>query len=79
MILFGYTDNLGILLGEGESRYEPLGPSIPGVLVFQLVYHFHRYWAYSSKTTVWPKMKSCFQDGAYSVSSFIPHPDALNS
>ena len=23
MILFGYTDNLGILLGEGESRYEP--------------------------------------------------------
>ena len=23
MILFGYTDNQGILLGDGESRYEP--------------------------------------------------------
>ena len=36
-------------------------------LVFQLVCHFHRYWAYSSKSTVWPKMESCFQDGACSV------------
>ena len=40
-------------------------------LVFQLVYHFHRYWAYSSKSTVRPKMESCFQDRACSVSSFI--------
>ena len=28
MILFSYTDNQGILLGDGESRYEPLGSSI---------------------------------------------------
>ena len=28
---------------------------------------FHRYWAYSSKSTVRPKMESCFQDGACSV------------
>ena len=42
-----------------------------GVLVFQLVCCFHRYWAYSSKSTVWPKMESSFQDGAVlSVSSF---------
>ena len=39
-------------------------------LVFQLVCRFHRYWANSSKSTVWPKMESCFQDGACSVSSF---------
>ena len=31
MILFGYTDNWGILLGEGESKYEPWGSSfLPG-------------------------------------------------
>ena len=40
------------------------------VLVFQLVCHFHRYQAYSSKSTVRPKMESCFQDRACSVSSF---------
>ena len=40
-------------------------------LVFQLVCHFRRYWAYSSQSTVWPRMESCFQDGACSVSSFI--------
>ena len=38
---------------------------------FPLVCHFHRYWVYSSKSTVQPKMQSCFQDGACSVSSFI--------
>ena len=38
-----------------------------GGLVFQLVCHFQRYWAYSSKSTVQPKMESCFQDGACSV------------
>jgi len=26
-----------------------------GGLVFQLICHFYRYWAYSSKSTVWPK------------------------
>ena len=31
MILFGYTDNYSILLGDGESRYEPWGSSIWGV------------------------------------------------
>ena len=30
MILFGYTDNLGILLGNRESRHEPWGSSIQG-------------------------------------------------
>ena len=39
-------------------------------MVFQLVCCFHRYWAYSSKSTVQPKMESCFQDRACSVSSF---------
>ena len=28
MILFGYTDNWGILLGDGESRYKLWGCSI---------------------------------------------------
>ena len=42
-----------------------------GGLVFQLVCHFPRYWAYSSKSTVRPKMEFCFQDRACSVSSFI--------
>ena len=30
MILFSYTDNLGIFLGDRESRYEPWGSSIQG-------------------------------------------------
>ena len=30
MILFGCTDNYGILLGTRESRYEPWGSSIQG-------------------------------------------------
>ena len=30
MILFGYTDNYRILLGNGESRYKPWGSSIRG-------------------------------------------------
>ena len=38
-----------------------------GELVFQLLCCFRRYWAYSSKSTVWPKMEPCFQDGACSV------------
>ena len=33
-------------------------------LVFPLICCFHRSWAYSSKSTVRPKMESCFQDGA---------------
>ena len=71
MILFGYKENQGILLGYGESRYEPWGSFMGGgCLVFQLVCCFHRYWAYSSKSTVQPRMESCFQDGACSVSSF---------
>ena len=41
-----------------------------GGLVFQLACHLHRYWAYSSKSTVWPKMESCFQDRACPVSAF---------
>ena len=42
-----------------------------GGLVFQLVCCFYRYWACSSKSTVGPKMESCFQNRACSVSSFI--------
>ena len=39
-------------------------------LVIQLVCRFHRYWAYSSKSTVRPRLESCFQDGGCSASSF---------
>ena len=40
-------------------------------LVFELVSRFHRYWAYSSESTVRPKLESCFQEGAcLSVFSF---------
>jgi len=50
---------------------ESLGMS-PGALparglFFYLVCHFHRYWAYSSKSTVQPKMESWFQDRTCSV------------
>ena len=31
MILFGYTDNQCILLGDGESRFEPWGSSMEEV------------------------------------------------
>ena len=30
MILFSYTDNSGILLGDGESRYPSLRVFLPG-------------------------------------------------
>ena len=77
MILFGYTDNWCILSGDGESGYKPWGSSIGGGggLVFQLVCRFHKYWAYSSKSTVQPKMESCFRDGACSV-CFLLHRDS---
>ena len=74
IILFGYTDNYGILLGNRESRYKSWGSSIQGGLVFQLVCCFHRYGTYSSKSTVRPKMESCFQDGACSVSFLLHSP-----
>ena len=53
---------------------ESLGTS-PGALPsgggrgsgFPVGNRFHRYWANSSKSTVWPKMEFCFQDGACSV------------
>ena len=41
-----------------------------GGLVSQLICRFHRYWVDSSKSTVQPKMESCLQDRACSVSSF---------
>ena len=69
MILFGYTDNKGILLGDRALGLFHRG--VEGGLIFQLVCRFHRYWAYSSKSTVQPKMESCFQDGACSV-CFLP-------
>ena len=42
MILFGYTDNQGTLLGNGESRYKPWGssfwgPSVPVGMSFPLI------------------------------------------
>ena len=52
------------------SRYKPWGSSIRRGLLFQLVCHFHRYWAYSSKSTVCSRMESCFQEPVLSVSSF---------
>ena len=39
-----------------------------------MICRFHRYWAYSSKSTVWPKMESCFQDGACSFSFLLHSP-----
>ena len=72
MILF--VTQIVILLGDGEPWALPSGG-----LVFQFVCRFHSYWAYSSESTVWPEMESCFQDRACSVSSFIPPLDALNS
>ena len=49
-----------------------------GGLVFQVVCRFYRYWAQSSKSTVQPRMESCFQDGACSVSSFtVSEPASL--
>ena len=44
MILFGFTDNLGILLGDGESRYGPWGSSFRGP-GFPVGMSFHGYWA----------------------------------
>ena len=44
-----------------------------GGLVFQLICRFCRYWTYSSKSTVRPKMESCFQDGACSVCFLLQH------
>ena len=70
MVLFGYTDNKGILLGDRALGLFHRG--VEGGLVFQLVCRFRRYWAYSSKSTVQPKMESCFQDGACSV-CFLLH------
>ena len=40
-------------------------------LVFQLVYHFHRYWAYSSKSAVQPNMGPAFKmEPVLFISSF---------
>jgi len=54
-----------------ESLGRSPGALPSGGLVFQLVCRFHRYWAYSSKSTFWPKMESCFQDRACSVYFFL--------
>ena len=66
MILFGYTDNYSILLGDGESRYEPWGSSIWGVW-FSSWYVISTDTGHIAQSTVQPKMESCFQDGACSV------------
>ena len=71
MILFSYTDNQGILLGNGRVQVLAWGLFLLGLLP-QLVCHSHRYWAYSSKSTVQPEMETCFQDGACSV-CFLLH------
>ena len=69
--LFCYRDNYHTLLGDRESRWESRGSFIRGS-GFPLVCRFHRYWAYSSKSTVQPNMESCFQGGACSV-CFLLH------
>ena len=51
-IFFYATESLGTSAEAPSSR----GSGFP------LICHFHRYWAYSSKSTVRPKMESCFQD-----------------
>ena len=73
MILLGYTDNYGIFFQAMESL--GMSPEVlpSGGLVFQLVCCVHRYWAYSSKSTVRPKMEYCFQDGACSVCFLLHH------
>ena len=55
-----------------ESLGTSPGALPSGGLVFQLVRRFHRYCEYSSKSTVRPKMESCFQDDACSV-CFLLH------
>ena len=52
--------------------YKSWGSFTRGDLVFQFACHFHRYRAHRSKSTVWPKMESCFQDGTCSVC--LPSP-----
>ena len=52
---------------------QALGLFHQGGLVFQFVCCLHRYWAYSSKSTVWPKMESCFQNGTCSVCFLLHH------
>ena len=80
MILFGNTDNSGILLGNGESRYEPWGSSIQGA--------WYSSWYVVSIDTgnitqspqAGPRWGPAFKmEPVLSVSSFIPPLDALNS
>ena len=57
MTLFGYTDNQDILLGNGESRYEPWGSSIQGVW-------FSSWYVVSIDIGhIWLKVHSPAQDG----------------
>ena len=80
MILFGYTDNQGILLGNRESRYEPWGSSIQGA--------WYSSWYVVSIDTgnitqspqAGPRWGPAFKmEPVLFVSSFIPPLDALNS
>ena len=69
MILFGYTDNYSILLGNGESRYEPWGSSIQGA--------WFSSWCVLSTDTGHlaqnPRWRPAFKmEPVLSVSSFIP-------
>ena len=63
---------LAILLGSGESRYEPWGSSIWGVWFssWYVVSTDIGHIAQSPQSS--PKMESCFQDGACSV-CFLLH------
>ena len=64
LVLFSH-----IIIRVFFSATDSLGAFPSGGLVFQLLCSSHRYWAYGSKSTVWPKVESCFQDRACSVSS----------
>ena len=70
MILFGYTDNQGILLGQGESRYEPWGSSTWGVW-FSSWYVVSIDTGHIAQSTVQPSMEFCFQEGVCSVCFFL--------
>ena len=74
MILFGYTDNQGVLLGNRESRYEPWGSSIQGAW-------FSSWYVVSIDTghiaqspQSGPRWESCFQDEACSVCFLLHSP-----
>ena len=54
-----------------ESLGTSPGALPSGGLVFQLICCFHRYWAYSSKSTVWPKMEPVLSVSSFSRANWV--------